>query len=316
MPRAKTSARPKAKNVTTSHKKRNTTSKNTRATRTTTAKRGSHPQIIKHHAKRLWHATPMFVHGMVTGAFVGLVLVFSLGKVNSANALTLTASRDCDDYAIIHCGALSTSELKKDYNLPGVAPIYKHFGISATNISNIGSLAVAGRVYDDGKVKVNGEVVATKAITAARKYVKGSHTVTINGVTYYVRYVSASLSRSSEAAFVVMKNGVFDYAIMGPCGNPVMATAKQPATTPTPSTTPTPTTPTPTTPTTNTPPTEQTPTTETEKAKIVTASKITTLPNTGPGALIIVLTLSILGGYVFHRTHHHVKHRRHYHYLG
>lgn len=302
MSKAKTTTRSTAKRTTA---KRSTTTHKTRAKKPT-----SHPQVIKHHAKRLWHATPMFVHGMVAGAFVGLVVVMSLGKVGNASALTLSASRDCDSYAIIHCGALSTAELKKDYKLPGVAPIYKHFGISATDISNIGSTAVAGRVYDDGKVKVNGKVVATKAITAARKYVKGSHTVTINGTTYYVRYVSAELSRSSEAAFVVLKNGVFDYAIMGPCGNPIMATAKVTAT-------PTPTQPTSTTPTTtNTPPVDTAVTTEKPQVTTAVASKVTTLPNTGPGAVVIILTLAVLGGYLFHRTHHHVKHRRRFHYLG
>jgi hypothetical protein len=246
----------------------------------------------------------MFVHGMVTGAFIGLVLVFSLGKASSAAALTLSAARDCDSYAIIHCGALSTTELKKDYGASAyVRTIYKHFGISATDISAIGSEAVAGRVYDNGTVKVNGREVATKAITAARKYVKGSHSVTLNGHTYYVRYVSAELSRSSEATFVVLKNGVFDYAVMGPCGNPIMATAKQVATTPTAAIIPTSTTPsTSTTPTTPTP---------TPKPVISTAVKVTTLPNTGPGAVLIVLTLSVLSGYIFHRTHHHVRHRRH-----
>ena len=265
----------------------------------------AHPAIIKHHAKRLWNSTPIFVHGMVTGAFIGLVIVFSFGKVANAGALTLTASRDCDDYAIIHCGSLSTAELKKDYKNQGVAPIYRHFGITAADIDTIGATAVAGRVYDDGRVKVGGKVVATKAITAARKFVKGSHKVTVGGTTYYVRYVSASLSRTSEAAFVVMKNGVFDFAIMGPCGNPVMATAKLPSV-PKAITTSTVPTPTPTTPTpTNTPPAET--------PVITTASKVAVLPDTGPGAVFIVLTLSILGGYVFHRTHHHVKRRRRIH---
>jgi hypothetical protein len=308
MPRAKTSTR---KNTVTHKKARSATTRiSAVANRTRTNKQVRHPQIIKHHAKRLWHATPMFVHGMVTGAFIGLVLIFSLGKPGDANALTMTAPRDCDTYAIIHCGALSTAELKKDYQDSGVAPIYKYFGISTTDIQYIGARAVTGRVYDNGVVKVNGKTVATKAITAARRYVTGSHKVTIGSRTYYVRYVSASFSRTSEPAFVVMKNGVFDYAILGPCGNPVKATAKA---APTPS--PTITQPTTTTPT-NTPPIDTTPAPQPAKPTITTAAKITSLPNTGPGAVAIVLTLSVLGGYLFHRTHHHIRHRRRIHYLG
>ena len=306
MPRAKIAPRTKTHKTSTHHKTR----KSTKAVKGRAITQSTRPHIIKHHAKRLWHATPMFVHGMVTGAFIGLVLVFSLGKPASVDALTLSATRDCDSYAIIHCGALSTAELKKDYTSADVTPIYRYFGITATDINYIGSRAVAGRVYDNGVVKVQGKVVATKAITAARKFVKGSHKVTVSGHTYYVRYVSASFSRTSEAAFVVMKNGVFDYAVLGPCGNPIKATAKS---APTPvSTTAQPTSTTPT----NTPPIDTTPAPQPVKPKVTMVAKITTLPNTGPGAIIMVLTLSVLGGYIFHRTHHHVRRRRRYHYLG
>jgi len=246
-------------------------------------------KTVAHHAKRVWHMTPKFVHGAIAGAFVGVVVVLSLGVANQASALSFNTSRDCDDYSIIHCGAITTSELKSRYNDSGVAPVYTHFGISAANINSIDATAVAGTVYNDGRVTVNGKTVATDAITAARLNVNGSTKVTEGGATFYVRHVKVSFSHTSVPAYVVMKDGQFVYAIMAPCGNPVIAT---PTPLP-PKPVPTPTTPVPSTPV------------------VVQASADTTvLPNTGPGALIIIAILAIAGGYASHHTHRHIKRKR------
>jgi hypothetical protein len=35
------------------------------------------------------------------------------------------------------------------------------------------------------------------------------------------------------------------------------------------------------------------------------------LPNTGPGAVIIIAIAAVAGGYIFHITHRHIKRRRH-----
>lgn len=43
------------------------------------AKKTTQRKGIRHHAKRIYHLTPKFIHGMVAGAFVGVVLVTSLG---------------------------------------------------------------------------------------------------------------------------------------------------------------------------------------------------------------------------------------------
>jgi hypothetical protein len=50
------------------------------------------------------------------------------------------------------------------------------------------------------------------------------------------------------------------------------------------------------------------PTPETPTPQVETAA--TTLPNTGPGALLIIFGLSILGGYAFHMRHRHVQHKK------
>ncbi len=244
---------------------------------------------LKHHAKRIISLTPKFVHGMIAGAFAGVVVVFSLGVTHPAAALNITSQRDCDDYAVMYCGALTTLEVQKRYSNEGVDDIYAHFGITGSDIDDIATTAVAGIVHDDGTVSVGQTTVATNAVTAARKNINGSATVTSGSTTFYVRPIKVSFSQKAAPAYVVMKDGVFKFAIVASCGNPIIATPVPPVPTP-----PAPTTPTPT----PQPPVAQ------------PASSVTALPNTGPGALIIIAVLSIIGGYVFHMTHRHVQKKK------
>lgn len=268
-------------------------------------------QIHRHihrHAKTIYRVTPKFVHGMVVGAFVGIILVTAL-RADTANALSISSPRDCDTNAVINCGALTISELQKRYGNKGVGAIYHYFGISAQDIKDMSTTAVAGKVYKDGTVKVGGVTVATKAITAGRLYISGSTKVSSGGVTFYKRAPKVSFRPTSLTAFVAMKNGQFQFAILGACGNPVVATpvpkkaTPKPAPTPTPTPTPTPEQPVtiPSTTSTQTPP---------SKPTAIVASAPKELPNTGPGALIIIAALSIIGGYAFHMTHRHVRRKR------
>jgi hypothetical protein len=256
---------------------------------------------------------------MVAGAFFGIVLLASLGYVRAADALIINSPSDCDDYAVIHCGVNSTADLQNKYHNAGVANIYSYFDIGAKDINAMGDTAVSGVVHDNGNVTVKGKVVATDAITAARLFVKGSSKHTVGGTTFYVRHVTSEFARQQVPAYIVMKGDKFVYAILASCGNPVIATDKPTAVgevipTPTkpPKHTPTPTKPTPTpTKPPKTPPKSPTPVVE-------TASKVTTLPNTGPGAIIIVFVMALAGGYVFHLRHlhkqrHQTHHRHHPH---
>jgi len=252
------------------------------------------------HAKKVLHITPKFVHGMVLGAFVGSLLVVSLRLNSAAHALSVSGTRDCNANSVIDCGALSTIELQQKYSQAGVAAIYAAFGITAQSISNLTTTAVAGQVLKNGQVQVNGKTVATGAITAGRQNISGSTRVTSGGVTFYERPPSVSFESNSLAAFVVMANGQFQSAILGSCGNPVKAT---PVPKPKPTPTPTPITPiTPTTPVVTPIPTTTNST--------VTQAAASQLPNTGPGAVLIIAILSVVGGYIFHMTHRHVRHKR------
>jgi hypothetical protein len=156
----------------------------------------------------------------------GLTIVLLAGS--SASALEIDGPRDCDNNAIIHCGSLSTRELKRDYAGDVYAQkVFRSFGITSVDIQNIGETAVSGHVSKDGEVFVGSKPspVAKNAVTAGRLDMPGSTAVTTaGGATYYKRPPSVSFQQESLTAFVVMKDGVFQYAILGSCGNPVSAT--------------------------------------------------------------------------------------------
>jgi len=269
-------------------------------TRTKTAKpikRG-----ITHHAKRVYHLTPKFVHGMVAGAFVGIIVVITLNIIAPVAAVTVTSPRDCDTNAVINCGALTTAELQQRYSNKGVAQIYNYFGISSKDIKATDKTAVAGRVYKNGNVTVNGVTVATGATTAGRENISGSKKVTSEGVTFYTRPPSVSFRVESIASFVIMEDGQFKYAIISSCGNPVKATAvpkKKVETAPKPEV-----------------PKEtpvDIPSTQTPKSTLtpnVEAAAAEKLPVTGPNELLIVGLLSVIGGYLYHTIHRHFRHKR------
>lgn len=237
--------------------------------------------------------TPRFMQGMMSGAVVGMLAIGVLQVVPTAGALSLESKRDCNDNAVVHCGALSTSEVQERYSQSGVAAIYDYFGIKAAHINSIATTATAGQVTKDGKVLVHGKIVATGAMTAGRQNIPGSAKITHKGATFYARPPRVSFKSSPLAAFVVMKDGQFSYAILASCGNPVTANAVKPVK-PTP---PTPPTPTPTTPEqpAPTPPPAQ-------PAAVVTQTK---LPETGPTATAAITGVATIAGtagfYLFQR---------------
>jgi hypothetical protein len=193
---------------------------------------------LLHHGKRIYRVTPKFLHGMVVGAFVGIIIVTQFGVKQNVDALTIATGKDCDNYSIINCGVTSSGDLQNKYgNQPYVRHVYQHFGISAANISAIGQTAVQGTVFRNGDVKVNGKVVATDALTAARQRVTSQDKqVTVDGSTFFTRHLSVSWSHDSAPAYVVMKDGIFQYAILAPCGNPITAAPVKPPATPPPAT--------------------------------------------------------------------------------
>ena len=248
---------------------------------------------------------------VLVGVLVLLAGVFL--RVPNSSALTIDSPRDCDDNAVIRCGALNFTELENRSDQAGAAEIYSSFGISTQDINNMRNAAIEGVVTNNNNVWIHRDsgqcpnidqsaltdknrqaiqnnpnlcLVGTDAMTAGRQNISGSNMATSGGVTFFKRSPSVSFASSSLPAFVVMDaNHQFRFAIIASCGNPVTATptpvvaVAKPATTvqrPTPTQTQTQTV------VVNTPPAVQSATTQTTQP--VAATKA--LPNTGPGNIL------------------------------
>jgi PKD repeat protein len=150
---------------------------------------------------------------------LGGVLLLNVFNGMSSAALP----RDCDNNSIINCGAGDTAELTQKYNenkTGDLAAIYNAYGISGAMIAGGG--AKMGEVRKDGTVVVNGEVVATDAMSIGRQKLSGSVVKNIGGKTYYNSPPSTSFRSNSIVAFVFFDaNGQFSSAIITSCGNPV-----------------------------------------------------------------------------------------------
>ena len=157
--------------------------------------------------------------GKLTGFLIALLSVATIGIVQlDANAVD--SSRDCDQYAVVYCGTMTEQEARNKYNNGDNAAIFRNFGISQNEITNM----KAGVVYRDGTVRVGGRVVARNAQTAIRHFSGGN----IPGSTTAKR---VSVSRMADAQTALVKfdqNGRFMFAIMKPCGNPVTGTPTPP----------------------------------------------------------------------------------------
>lgn len=210
----------------------------------------------------------------------------------SASALSLNTSHDCDNNAVLNCGAEDTTILATKYDQSASAQaIYSYFGISSADVHALGTTAVAGRVTKTGDVYAGDTLVAKNALTVGRLNMNGSTKVTSGGYTFYTRTPSVSFVSASIPAYVVVNsNKQFVFAIIASCGNAVKATNVIP--TPTPVPTPTPAAPT-------------TTTTPTPPAPVVTqAAAPQQLVNTGPGqtiAAFFAVTIAAALGHAIYR---------------
>jgi len=160
--------------------------------------------------------------GLFTGTIMALGLLFN--PMLGAENVNFSSVRDCDSNAVMRCGAMSISELQNKYNgNASVRHIFDYFDISKKDIQNIKQYARKGHVTKSGNVVVGGKIVANNARTAGRLHIPGSTKVTHQGTTFYTRTPSVSFVGNNLDAFVAMDNGVFMYAILASCGNPVKA---------------------------------------------------------------------------------------------
>lgn len=171
------------------------------------------------------------------GKFLAFLLalfgVATLGVVQLQANAAVDTSRDCDRFAVVRCGMMSTSEMRVEYDTNNGSPangtttrqsdIQRIFSAMGISRSELNGTFHSGIVYQDGTVKVGGKTVATGAMMAAR----GLGGSPISGTN--ANKISVSHMGSAQTAFVKFdSNGRFKFAVMKPCGNPVTATPPKP----------------------------------------------------------------------------------------
>jgi hypothetical protein len=169
-----------------------------------------------------------------TAFVVALVAAASLGFATKqfTNAAIV---RDCDDNAIMRCGADDVKEFIADAKANNgrtqkvqsdIQGIYAHYGLSTSEYSRFEQTAQAGTVYKDGRVVVNGQTVMTGANSLGRQsWGKSTRkATTINGKTYYASATSDSFAsgvNSLPAMIMFDAKGQVEFIALNACGNPV-----------------------------------------------------------------------------------------------
>jgi hypothetical protein len=154
-----------------------------------------------------------------------VTLIVSL--TTSHKSVSLNTTQNCASSAIIKCGSDSTSSLQSAYKKSNYAQtVYQYFSINSSNMKALGTTAVVGSVNQDGDVYVatNSSPVATNAVVAVPKTNGAKNATSYKGVQFTLESPGTLFTANSEPAFVVMKNTVFDYAIIASGDNPVSGT--------------------------------------------------------------------------------------------
>lgn len=173
---------------------------------------------------RPWYGRTVFKKLVVAGvaALTGAAVLMT--SLAGATNLTIGGPSDCDDNAVIHCGAHSVGAVVNDYDQSAyVRAVYASFGISNGDIHALASTAVEGRVTKQGDVYAGGQLVARNAVTGGRQDIPGSTKVNADGAIFFRRPPSVSFVSDSLPAYVSMQNGRFQFAVIASCGNPVAA---------------------------------------------------------------------------------------------
>lgn len=143
-----------------------------------------------------------------------------------------SGGRDCDLNAVIHCGALTTTELANKLNKgtgysnqssTELKALFAKYGIYASDFNSLKE----GRVTRDNKVYVGNTKIADNAYSMGRHKTAGS--VDVPGISYplWLRHPSESFRSDSLEAFVMLNyDGSLRYAVIKSCGNIVPGAIK------------------------------------------------------------------------------------------
>jgi uncharacterized repeat protein (TIGR01451 family) len=158
-----------------------------------------------------------------------IILVLGLSSGNAGAHV----QRDCDNNAVIRCGidhhnnVNDIEELKQKYreNQQGnVHTVFAAFGMPNEAAFNG---MVQGVVTGSNQVYVDNKLVATDALTAGRQRIDNQRGTSQDmGNGFWQRPPSVSFASPSGGLASLVKldqNGVFQYAVILSCGNPVKA---------------------------------------------------------------------------------------------
>lgn len=145
------------------------------------------------------------------------------------------SARDCDNNAVIYCGAYSTTELARKINGGTEGPhqsaselkaLFAKYDIYTSDFGHLKN----GRVTKDNKVYVDGQSspVATNVYSMGRH--KTANSRDVEGISYplWLRHPSESfLSNSIDAYVYINYDGSMAYAVIKSCGNIVPGVGKR-----------------------------------------------------------------------------------------
>lgn len=189
---------------------------------------------IKTLLKRVLKPSKAKIAGVITAAVLAVGVGLSINTLASSPGVS---TPDCNDNAVIYCGASGVSQLVNKYtngdshnSTSSIHDIFNYFGLSASDVKNMPNDAYPGYVTKSGDVYLNNNdlLVATHAISGGRQNIAGSTAVHYGGTDFFVRPPSVSFLDNALSAMVIMKNGVFQGAVLNSCGNVVKATPKLP----------------------------------------------------------------------------------------
>lgn len=156
---------------------------------------------------------------LISGGLVGFSTLSQSQPAQAAN---------CSDNDVIRCGAASVGDFVAKYkaNTSGdLKAIYQNFGLSPDEINRFASTAKLGTAYKDGRVVVDGKVVATGANSLGRTTLGGKNNVpvTIGSNTYHYGSNSRNFGSNSIPALVMINPDTheMEFTALTACANPV-----------------------------------------------------------------------------------------------
>jgi len=171
-----------------------------------------------------------FIHKKLTVAIGVALAVAGLAVFGGMLAHSASAA-DCDNNAIMHCGTGSASNfisrVKSNNSGNGhhdLKAVYAHYGLEPADYDKFVKYARPGTAYKDGRVVVDGQVVARggKSIGRLASYQgSGYFKQSIGSNTYYGN-TNAKAFKSNSIPVMVLFNsrGVMQFAVLTSCGNP------------------------------------------------------------------------------------------------